>query len=838
MSEEIARQETAPSRSARPDLRATYRLQFHRGFTFDDAEALVPYLAELGISHLYASPITTAVPGSTHGYDVADPTQINPELGGREGFERLALRLAEHGMGVILDIVPNHMAASTRNPFWMAMLENGPNSPAAKLFDVFWETGKLLLPVLGDPLRETLQTGQLALRIDGEAGRIVVAYAEHGFPVRPESVAELMAAARVSGELDELNPEEKAQLDRVLASADITALIEAQHWRLGWWRMAAHDLNYRRFFNITELVGVRVEDPEVFDLVHRLPLKLLRRGLIHGLRIDHIDGLVNPAGYSAQLRAAVGSDVPLFIEKILEPGESLRDWPIDGTTGYERLNDINGLFVDEAGYRALENGLRSRHLLTGTSASRLADAKRQVLGSSLTAEVDALTVRARDGLDVDIRAGDLTEASIRQAVVALVVHCPVYRSYATWNASDGLDERVWEAIRAAMATAEDPMVNAAGAVLLERLRKPVLDSDREFRLRFQQLTGPAMAKGFEDTELYRHPVLMSVNEVGGSLEHPAHGTDEMHAINSARGEARARDLIPLATHDTKRGPDTRARLTALSFRPELWLGFLAETEEVSGALTQLNAGVGEPDALDRVMILQTLISAWPISEERIATYLTKALREAKRHTNWETPDEAYEAASLAFARSVLNAEGAAQVRRAIERLVAGLEPATRIVRLCQTVLQHTLPGTPDIYQGTEFRDFSLVDPDNRRPVDWAARQAALAGNPGADAADVETFELTRQLLKLRHSHAALRSGDYTPLELPSSPWRWFGFERLAEGSFVRVVVPTRVPMTHWDIAAVPFPDIADGREWTELDPVRAERPYLILGALQSNAARH
>jgi (1->4)-alpha-D-glucan 1-alpha-D-glucosylmutase len=829
MSQEHPRQETVRSDITRPDLLATYRLQFHRGFTFADAEALVPYLAELGISHLYASPITTAVPGSTHGYDVADPTQINPELGGREGFERLARRLAEHGMGVLLDIVPNHMAASTRNPFWMAMLEHGPQSPAAKLFDVFWETGKLLLPVLGDPLKATIEAGHLVLRVDDETGRIVVAYGDHGFPLRPESVAELLTAAGISGEVGQLDADERVRLDRTLATTDLAVLIGQQHWRLGWWRMAAHDLNYRRFFNITELVGVRVEDQEVFELVHRLPLKLLQRGLIQGLRIDHIDGLVDPAGYCARLRAAAGPEVPIFLEKILEPGETLRDWPIDGTTGYERLNDINGLFVDEAGYRALESDLRARHLLTGTPASRLAAAKRQVLGSSLTAEVDALTKLARDGLDADIRAGDLTEGAIRQAVVALIVHCPVYRSYATWNASNALDEKVWETIRAGMAAAEDPMTNAAGAVLLERLRKPQVDSDLEFRSRFQQLSGPAMAKGFEDTELYRHPVLLSVNEVGGSLEHPARSIEEMHDLNSARGKARACDLTPLATHDTKRGPATRARLTALSFRPELWLDFLRETSETCEALSAREAGAMRPDALDRVMILQTLVSAWPISEERITTYLAKALREAKRHTSWETPDEAYEAASLTFARAALSADEAGSVRGWIERLVAELAPPARIVGLCQTVLQHTLPGTPDIYQGTEFRDFSLVDPDNRRPVDWSARQAALAGEPGTEAADTETFELTRHLLQLRRNHAALVRGDYTPLTLPASPWQWFGFERRAEGSIVRVVVPTRVPVTHNDIGAMPLPDIGNGQQWIDLGIGGAGSPYFILG---------
>lgn len=798
-----------------PELRATYRLQFHKGFTFADAEALAPYLAELGISHLYASPITLAVPGSTHGYDVADPTRINPELGGEEGFERLAARLAEHGMGVLLDIVPNHMAASSHNPFWMEMLERGPECPAAKLFDVFWEQGRLLLPVLGDPLQATLEAGQLSLRAE-ESGRIVLAYADHAFPLRPESVAVLRAGAGLSEAPAPLSAGDRAKLDAALASADLAVLLDAQHWRLAWWRVAAHDLNYRRFFNITDLVGVRVEDPEVFEIVHRLPLDLVRRGLVLGLRIDHIDGLGDPGGYCARLRALVGPDVPLVVEKILEPGERLRDWPVDGTTGYERLNDINGLFVDPDGYRALEENLRARHLLVGTPAKRLADAKRQVLSTSLAAEVEALTRLARDGLDADIARGDLTEAAIRQAVVALIVHCPVYRSYATWDAHTADDETIWDTIRTAMEAAEDPLTRAAGVVLLERLMAPHIDSDRQFRLRFQQLSGPAMAKGFEDTELYRTPVLLCVNEVGGSLERPSRGVDEMHALNAARAAAQARDLTPLATHDTKRGPDTRARLAALSFRPNDWLGFLDETREACATLAQQEAGLVLPDPLDQVMILQTLVSAWPISQERIAACLTKALREAKRHTDWENPNEAYEQAAIAFASAITGAPEGAAVRAAIGRLVDGLAPAARIVGLAQTVLQLTLPGTPDIYQGTEFRDFSLVDPDNRRPVDWDARRAALEGAGNIAPEDREKFDLTRRLLALRRTHPALTRGGYTSLSLAPSPWRWFGFERRTDGTAVRVVVPTRILDPAAGAPHLSFPNGWGDEQWRDL----------------------
>ncbi len=850
-----------------PELRATYRLQFHRDFTFADAEALVPYLAGLGISHVYASPVTMAVPGSTHGYDVTDPTRVNPELGGEDGLERLSRTLAGRGMGLIIDIVPNHMAASTRNPHWMEMLEFGPASPKARLFDVIWESGRLLLPVLGTPLQEAVEAGALSLHFDAEAGRVVaVAYGDHAFPLRPESVAGLLDAAtarepslgalaatyrslateadaisigraeearrRLSG----LDDAARAALEAALVEADLPAVLDAQHWRLAWWRTASHSLNYRRFFNITELAGVRIEDDGVFEFVHRLPLDLVRRGLVHGLRVDHIDGLVDPAGYCERLREAAGPGVPIFIEKILEPGERLRSWPVDGTTGYERLNDINGLFVDLEAYRAIEDDLRRGHILTGTLASRLAAAKRQVLETSLRAEVDLLSRLARDGLDAAMAAGDLTEAAIRHAVVAMIVHCPVYRSYATEAGFDENDVAVWSAIRAAVEANEDPLTASAVALLLGRLERPQTASDLEFRSRFQQLSGPAMAKGFEDTELYRVPVLLSVNEVGGSLEHPARTREEIHAAATDRAAAGARDLIPLATHDTKRGPDTRARLDALGLAPERWLAFLTEQEPLLARLARKPDGVDSPDAIDRLLIVQTLLSTWPVSGERVDAYLEKALREAKRHTNWETPDEAYEQAARDFAAALTTGPEGEPFRTALAGVIETLGPTARLIGLQQVVLQHTLPGTPDIYQGTECRDFSLVDPDNRRPVDWDLRKAALevAGGlaAGVDPADAEKFALTRELLALRGENPSLLHGRYAPLRAEESGWRWFAFEREVDGQAVRVVVSTRfgdLGRADGDDIEATFAEPWPG-EWIALDgtPLRIDGRRLLL----------
>lgn len=850
----------------RPRLTATYRMQLHGDFSFAAAEALVPYLAELGISHLYASPIFAAVPGSQHGYDVTDPNRINPELGGEEGFERLHAALRQYGLGLILDIVPNHMAASPHNPYWMEVLEFGRAAPAAKLFDIDWdagrETGRILLPVLGDPLQASLQAGAIALEADFEAGRLLaIAYGENGYPLSAASASRLLtdaareepalrdaaaawvelakgnpgpsAIARARATLGLVLPSGREALARTLASADLPAVLEAQHWRLAWWRTATDDLNYRRFFNIAELIGVRVEDPEVFTATHALVLELVRSGKVDGLRVDHIDGLMDPARYLQDLRAAVGPDVPIFVEKILERHETLRDWPIEGTTGYERLADINGLFIDEAGWRAFDAELRARNLLAGTPAERIASAKRDVVQASLVTEIDALTRLARDGLDEAMHAADLTETALRRGVIALLVHCPVYRSYATAAGHAPEDEAIWNTTAEAIKRGEDPLTNAAAALLLERVKAPQSASDHLFRLRFQQVTGPAMAKGFEDTELYRNVTLLSANEVGGDLAMPWRTREEVHARSAEQARTSTHDLIPLATHDTKRGPETRARLNALSLIPERWLAFLERAERLCAPLRQLEGGRTVPDDVDFRVIQQTLLATWPISPERIETYLIKALREAKRHSSWETPDIAYEEACLRFAHALIGAPGAAEYRDVLLGMLAEIEQPARLASLAKTILQLTLPGTPDIYQGTEFSDYSLVDPDNRRPVDWTARQAMLMAAPRERDGDGAKFDIVHRLLKARQSGDALVSGDYAPLVFGPSPWRWFGFSRPSGREVISVAVPTRVPAQataalHWRGGA--GTDLLSGRRIDGDGELRlaADWPFLVV----------
>lgn len=845
--------------TSRP-LLATYRLQLHRDFPFAAATEIVPYLAALGVSHVYASPISAAVPGSMHGYDVVDPNRINPELGGEAGFERFSQSLADHGLGLILDIVPNHMAASSHNPYWMEALEFGARAPAPAMFDIYWETGKVRLPVLGDPLHAVIEAGQLSLRADWNAGRLVVAYADHAFPVEPASVAQLLAhaareepslelaagtwAALASGNLlppaiaaarttlREAGQGARQAVEAAMARTDLVPLLESQHWRLAWWRTAADELNYRRFFNITDLVGLRVEDPAVFDIVHQLPLSLVRSGVVHGLRIDHVDGLVDPAAYLERLRSAVGHEVPVFVEKILEHGEELRPWPVEGTTGYERLNDINALFVDAAGYGAMEAELRARNLLAGTTGERVVAAKRQMIETSLATELDLLVGFAREGLAAEMEREDVTAAALRRAVVALVVHCPVYRSYGTEDGHSSADEVVWSEIRTAVEAFEDPLTLAAARLLLDRLAAPEFESDRVFRRRFQQITGPVMAKGYEDTELYRTPVLVSVNEVGGNLDHPSRRREEAHRLFAARSAARARDLTPLATHDSKRGPETRARLNALSLHPDAWFHFLNEIEPACRSLRAGGEGRAMPDPLDERFIHQTLFATWPISEPRMAGYLVKALREAKRNSNWETPHLAYESAVKGFAGALIEGPEGDAYRGALQRLVSRTAPAARLFGLAQAVLHLTLPGTPDIYQGTEFRDYSLVDPDNRRPVDFDRRAAALAGE--GEAEDVEKITLMRNLLRLRGEMGCFLRALYRPVETVSSAWRWFGFELKGERDALAIVVPTRIPSQDAAPAIVlaqaldgGFTDLAGNVVATDVLELDPEFPILI-----------
>ncbi len=823
-------------------LRATYRLQFHKGFTFADAQMILPYLARLGISHIYASPILMSCPGSTHGYDGIDPRRIDPERGGEEGFRRLAEAAKAQGIGIILDIVPNHLAAGPANPLWMETLEFGAASPAGQIFDIDWHKGQIIIPALGETLATAIRDGAITLAPDWDHGRFLACYAGQAWPLRPEAVAAALqiadspahgalsglswpwqafenarradeaAVTEARAGLRALSGPDRAKVETALARMDVAAVLHRQHWRLTHWRTESDRLTYRRFFNITGLVGVRVEDPAVFDLMHALPLRLLREGLVEGLRVDHVDGLADPAGYCARLRAEAGPAAILLVEKILGQGEMLRDWPVTGTTGYERLNDILGLFVDPDGYETLDGYLVRHRLLAANRGERLAAAKSFVLRTSFVSEVEKLTQLAHSLAEGDPAGAEFGVGALREAILALLIRFPVYRGYGTDTGADPLDARLWQRALEAVASHDHPWAAETARYLVQRLgTTEPRSSGEEFVLRFQQLSGPAMAKGLEDTEFYRSVALTAVNEVGGDPVHPWRKADEFHAIYRARAATGAQDLIPLATHDTKRGSETRARIAALAQDAAGWIGRFEAWHALTRPFRREVRAQEAPDPIDEWLIYQTLVGTWPISEERLSAYLTKAMREAKRHTFWDHPNEDYEAAVQDFARSLLGDERPAGFCVQLAQLVRDIEEQARLTALAQTILQLTLPGTPDLYQGSEFWDFSLVDPDNRQPVDYQARLAALDGGPpprlGADRQGLTKLHVIKKLLALRQERPALfQRGGYEPLTLPAP---WFGFIRMHDDAALLVMLP-QAP------GAEPVPDLPpppEGRSW-------------------------
>ncbi|MCX5480584.1 malto-oligosyltrehalose synthase [Kaistia geumhonensis] len=776
-------------------FRATYRVQFNDNFTFADAERLAPYLAALGISHLYASPIFAARAGSAHGYDMVDPTRISDALGGEAGFRRLAAALRAKGIGIILDIVPNHMAADAANPYWMDVLEFGKAAASAGVFDIDFSR-PIALPWVGDDVSEPIES----LRLDAAAGRIEAVVAGNGVPLRPASVALLLdrigaleaaeAFRSLEAEADEaaiaaaraaLRTAAAAAPDafaRALQSADLTALHTTQHWRAVPWRRT-EALNYRRFFEVSHLVGVRAEDPAVFEMVHRLPLALVREGLVQGLRVDHIDGLCDPAGYAGALRDAAGEDTLILIEKILGRDEPLRDWPIDGTTGYERLNLINAAFVSARGRARLQRALEDEGLIEGSPERRLFDAKHAVLDRSFRPELARLADRAAKlpGLEA-VPRGALTAT-----LAALLAAFPVYRSYIDALPASLEDEALWREALRRLEHLSPGDAAAAGQIVEAALGAGGEPGDL-FRTAFQQLSGPAMAKGYEDTELYRSVALTSVNEVGSDLGAETPAGDALHASFAAFSLG---GQTPLATHDTKRGADTRARLNLLSHDPEDWLAHVKRWRERHAGLKQNDA----PDALDEWLIYQTLFAAWPITTERARGYFEKALREAKRHGSWTDPDTAYEEALHGFVAELIEGEGGADFRSDIEALHQRLAADAARFGLGQTVLQLTLPGIPDIYRGTELADLSLVDPDNRRPVDWERRIALAEGPleaaPAGDREGVAKLAAIRALLALRAAHPALFAAPYEAVPLRQEGW--FAFKRVAEEGTLFVALP-------------------------------------------------
>lgn len=904
------------------DLRATIRLQFHKGFTLDDAVPLVGYFARLGISHIYASPLLTARAGSTHGYDVVDPTRINPELGGEEALGRLVDELHAHRMGLILDIVSNHMAVGGHsNPWWLDVLEWGPMSPYAKFFDIQWQSqdplmhGQLLVPFLRSDYGEVLGSGDIALNFDAETGRFFASHYDHHFPLHPPTYAQLLeatgeprlvdlgkrfaslettagarkAAQALCRELSERAhvPGTPEAIERAIAGYHphqpdgkqaLHQLLELQHYRLASWRTASDDINWRRFFDINELGGLRVENPGVFEATHAKIFELIERGWIQGLRIDHVDGLAQPRAYCRKLRRRVssllqrrppdliGERFPIFVEKIIGEGETLStDWSVTGTTGYEFMNQISLLQHDPHGEAPLTELWTEVSGRPGDFMLEVYEARKLVLASSLAGDLETVAQLLLQVARTDIDTRDLTLGSIRRALIELVAHFPVYRTYAGACGRSVEDRRFFdmalEGARAELPEADWPVLEKLDRWLggeplrevppghLRNLRKRLL-------ARFQQLTSPAAAKAVEDTACYRAGVLLSRYDVGYDPQHFAAPIGAFHDQCRQRMELFPDNMLTTATHDNKRGEDTRARLTVLSEHPQWFADRVSHWRELAAPLRQELADGIAPSAADEMILYQTLLASWPLELatepgaamqtylQRLHGWQEKALREAKLRSSWNAPNQSYERACSDFLEALLGKPEGTTLREDIARAATRIAPAGALNSLAQTLLRLTTPGVPDLYQGTEFWDFGLVDPDNRRPVDFDRRVASLDRTPERR----ELLEhwrdgrikqwLVRCVLAVRGAQPQLFSlGAYLPLEVEGEKAdRVLAFARRYEGDYVLVVAPVRsahllgetelplIPAASWGDTRVRIPAALADTELSSLFSARSIRP--------------
>ena len=902
-----------------PPLRATYRLQMHGGFGLRDALAVVPYLERLGASHAYSSPILAARPGSTHGYDVTDPCRLNPELGTDADREALTRALRERGMGLLLDIVPNHMAATPDNPYWRDVLTHGQASRFAGWFDIDWHAaaeelrGRVLLPVLGARMAEVLAQGELTLALAD--GRLQVRYYETVFPVDPRTLPRVVglgrddavAAARgerrralralgdllhrfgalppretrdhehrrgrdadaLAGELAALLGREDAareQAERAVAEfptgaagpARMRRFLDRQPYSLVFWRRAAEEINYRRFFNINELVALNTEDAPVFEETHRLLLDWARDGAIDGLRVDHVDGLRDPLGYLRRLRLAVddrrptddaAERFPVLVEKILSPGEHLRrEWPVEGTTGYETLNDLEAVFIHPEGFARLERHYRERlHLVERAVdfAWVAREGKRKVLHGSLAADVLRLLRLFEPIARRDARTRDLSRDALGETIVEAIVGMRVYRTYVAPHpehpASPPTDEDVRRVDEALAGAREQGRADPAA---LDLLREVLLLQDgdelpraeriarRRLAGRFEQVCSPATAKGVEDTAHYLYVPLLSRNEVGGEPDRDLHdAVDDLHRGNAERARDWPRALVTTSTHDTKRGADTRARLDVLAELPNAWWNAVQRWRRMNAAHAGRDGRRRAPDFNTEYLLYQTMLGVWPVPDdapadhlpdaaaldglrERARAYMEKAVREGKSRSGWVNQNAEFEGALMAFVDALHDPARSGDFLRELGAFARRVAVPGYVNGLARTLLHLTVPGVPDVYQGTELWDFTLVDPDNRRPVDYGHRRRLLDDLAGAHAgaSDAAWRRLLAELvarpgdgrIKLLVTHLALRArreqpatfarGDYRPLRAEGArAGQVLAFARQGPDGWVVVAVP-RLPM--------------------------------------------
>ncbi|MGH7854056.1 MAG: malto-oligosyltrehalose synthase [Candidatus Binatia bacterium] len=863
---------------------ATYRLQFTPDFGFAQADAALPYLHELGISDIYASPIFYPRSGSLHGYDVVDPNRLNPELGTAEDFEKLIDHARRLELGWLQDIVPNHMAYDSRNRMLMDVLENGAASSYADFFDIDWNhpyesmKGKVLAPFLGRFYGECLEDGEITLHYN-ESG-LHVRYYSLTLPVNIEAYGDVLTDNLVSlrrrlgaGHLDYIkllgvlytlkniaskqeseeradqivfvkrilwelyssNEDMKRHLDATLARFNGTKgqpesfnlldrLLSQQWYRLSFWKVAAEELDYRRFFNINELISLRMEDEKVYRHTHALVSRLVREGKFTGLRVDHIDGLYDPLSYLGWLRRDHEAAY-LTAEKILSYEEELPAlWPAQGTTGYDFLNYVNGIFCCREHERQFSQIYGRFTGIEVSSAALRVEKKRLIIGKYMAGDIEGLAFLLKTVSSRDRHAADVTLYGLKRALVEVLAFFPVYRSYISRDAY-GSEDRRWLSIAVERAKAANLGLlldlNFIERFLLLDFGDQQSAEERNhwthFVMRFQQLSGPLMAKGFEDTALYVYNRLLSLNDVGGDPDHFGVSVDEFHDFNRRRHEHWPHTMNATATHDTKRGEDARARITALSEFPQEWERRIRSWSKINRAKKSRIKGIDVPDRNDEYFLYQTLIGSYPVDGrqdgsflERLKTYLIKAVREAKVHTEWLKPDLAYEEAFVNFTEAILAPSEQ-------NPFVVEFRPFVKKIAYCgmfnslgQTLLKIVAPGLPDIYQGSEFWDLSFVDPDNRRSVDYAERRRSLAELKSADSTDrivllqdllanwqdgrIKLY-LMHKLLGFRRAHCEFfTEADYTPLKSATGPMgdRICAFARRKGRAWTVAIVPRLV----------------------------------------------
>ncbi len=916
---------------------ATYRIQLNRTFTFQDATQVIPYLDDLGITDLYCSPYFKAVPGSMHGYDVVDPTMLNPEIGTEEQYHAMIDELHQRGMGHVLDVVPNHMGITQQiNAWWQDVLENGPSSRHASFFDIDWDPlkvelrNKVLLPILGNQYGVVLENQEL--QVEYQDGRYIIRYYEHRLPVAPKASVRILSHrlkdfAEAEGadnphvmELESIitaltripprdvrDPEavieryrEKEVVRRRLSTllegnATIRSfldenvrqingvkgdprsfdllddLLNDQAYRLADWRVAAEEINYRRFFDINELAALRMENSEVFEATHQLVFRLLKEGAVTGLRIDHVDGLYDPADYLQKLQGwvrkerpeAAGEDTrPLYlvVEKILGANERIPEtWAVHGTTGYEFLTLVNGLFVNRANERAVDTAY-TRFVSNEEPFEELAyRCKQLIMNVAMASELNVLGHQLNRLSERDRRSQDYTLNSLTHAIREIIACFPVYRTYIT-GSPEGVLERDRAFISQAVTKAKRRNPALSGSVfdfVRDLLLQPAdshkaHDEERlRFVMKFQQTTSPVTAKGIEDTAFYRYHRLVSLNEVGADLQHFGTTPTMAHQQLKERQARWPATLSATATHDTKRGEDVRMRIAVLSEMPKLWSQRVTQWSKLNRKWKASGEQGPVPSLDDEYLLYQTLIGAWPLTQldeqgyegfcKRIQTYMNKAIREAKVHTSWVNSDHEYEEAMGYFVAGILNRSESKDFLDDFLPFQGRIAQYGIYNSLAQLLIKISAPGVPDFYQGTEFWDLNLVDPDNRRSVDYELRQTVLASLRSAGDSvedrqpllhDLLTCRtdgriklwLTTEGLRYRRAHAALfQQGEYVPLQVTGAKREHlFAFARLHGDQAVVVVVPrlltgvvedpTELPLGEsvWRDAKVTMPSWKEG----------------------------